>query len=774
MCKQGWKFRFLQLAVWLSCAYTYCSATGAQQADALKAEDTVNIREFGRYSGIGFSSDGKWLTYVVRGTGREIADVETYYRTGVPPWDTGTDIFAVNELTGETRNLTGGKGSNWLPRWSPDGHYIAFLSDRDDSGQTKLWFWDAVKKELRKRSDLPVRAQQIEWAPDSKGVFITTVPQGLPFEEYMKKVLPNAIGQSSRDGIVPRSTVQLYRPTSNTGRTVPVSDPWNINVDFRDLQFIEVADGESRTIVGGRRVCWFAISPDGSQIAFTSDKRFEEAGSQQVLFDLISVSLSTQREKAVASDVKLDYDGKAFSWSPGSSYLAFHTGGVAEKTYDCYVVNSKGGSPRNVTGLPNHSAKYKQVTPLWSESGERFYFIDKGTLWKASLRENTASEVAEIPHHQIKEMISVADNVLWTTDGGTATIVLAHDDEGKQDGFFKIDLTAGKSTKALEKGQCYLCEAQNSYTAVSRDGRLLAYFAEDAEHDTDLWLSDSSFNSSHRVTRLNPQFDKYKMGIPRLIEWIDDDGLRLQGVLLLPSDYHEGKRYPLVVWIYGGGALSDKFSTFGLVSKGPFNMQLFATRGFAVLLPDSRVHIGSPMVDLAKTVLPGVSRAIELGVADPERVGILGQSFGGYCVLALTAQTKLFRAAIEADGTADLVGYYGQMQRDGSAYATANLENGQGGLGGPPWQLPQEYVENSPIFHFDRIETPLLIVHGSADSVIAPFLGDEIFVGLRRLGKVVEYAKYEGEDHSPLSWTRANQIDLDNRMIDWFDKYLKY
>lgn len=103
----------------------------------------------------------------------------------------------------------------------------------------------------------------------------------------------------------------------------------------------------------------------------------------------------------------------------------------------------------------------------------------------------------------------------------------------------------------------------------------------------------------------------------------------------------------------------------------------------------------------------------------------------------------------------------------------SGAETGQVLMGGTPWEFRDRYIENSPIFYLDRIETPLLIVHGSADITVAPFLGDELFVGLRRLGKEAEYAKYEGETHSPSDWSYANQVDLCGRIIAWFDKYLK-
>jgi len=173
------------------------------------------------------------------------------------------------------------------------------------------------------------------------------------------------------------------------------------------------------------------------------------------------------------------------------------------------------------------------------------------------------------------------------------------------------------------------------------------------------------------------------------------------------------------------------------------------------------------------TVLPGVNKIIEMGIADPNRLGVMGHSYGGYSTLGLIVQTSRFKAAVDIDGLGDLGAAYGEMDSDGTAFDTAIEETGQGQMGGTPWQFRDRYVENSPIFYLNRTNTPLLIIHGSDDKTVAPFLGDEIFVGLRRLGKEVEYAKYQGEGHSPLYWSYANQVDVANRMISWFDAHLK-
>jgi len=198
---------------------------------------------------------------------------------------------------------------------------------------------------------------------------------------------------------------------------------------------------------------------------------------------------------------------------------------------------------------------------------------------------------------------------------------------------------------------------------------------------------------------------------------------------------------------------------------------VLATRGYAVLYPDTPIHPGTIMQDISKTVLPGVNKLIELGIADPDRLGVTGQSLGGYGTLSLIVQTNRFKAALMDAGLGNLTSSYGEMGKDGSSYAIGIWENNSRIQLGTPWTSRDRYIENSPVFYLDRVETPLLITHGSEDFAVAPFLAEEIFVDLRRLGKTVVYVKYEGEGHGLENY--QNQLDFIERMINWFDKYLK-
>ena len=189
-----------------------------------------------------------------------------------------------------------------------------------------------------------------------------------------------------------------------------------------------------------------------------------------------------------------------------------------------------------------------------------------------------------------------------------------------------------------------------------------------------------------------------------------------------------------------------------------------------MLMPDLRLTGRTMMADLVKIVLSGVNQTIDLGIVDPDRVGLMGTSWGGYSTLALITQTSRFKAAVMVSGFGDLLGLYGEMDGGGSSLGVSILEEGRFPMPGTPWDFRTLYVENSPIFYLDRVKTPLLIFHGSKDANAAPFLSDEIFVGLRRLGKCVTYVKYEGEVHGINDYD--NQIDSFHRMTEWFDGYV--
>jgi dipeptidyl aminopeptidase/acylaminoacyl peptidase len=749
----------------------------AEEVAPMPVDDALQMQSFPEFSPVAFSPDGRWLAYTVRRHSLAVDD-EEHMGSSIPSVRGGGDIYVTEVATRHTRRLTDGQSYSWMPAWSPDGRLLAFLSDAQGGHQQRVWIWDAAAGELKRPSDVNVvmgPGDRLEWLPDGRTVLFLEQPKEMSFDDLAQRIPSEAKANSVPRNTLPAAGVVLYQGNSKreSGGRGARSDPWNLDLFVRDLVALDIPTRKAVVLVHGRKIRRFEIAPDGSRVAFVIPQGFEKAGSQQILFDLMVLDVSSRRQQVAASGLRLNLDGTGFSWSPSGLQLAFHAGGMEERSYDCYVVDIRDGHARNVTNFaPGARMRGRPSTPLWKRSGEAFYFLREGNMWQASVKGSKASELASIPGLRITGLVAHANNLLWMKNE-EATIVLTHDDAEKRDGFYEVNLDTGSSRKLVEDRECYTAVfGLDNYLVPSPTGDRLAYFAEDAREAPELWTSDTGFHTREPLTNVNARLKRVALGESRLVDWLSDDGGRLSGALLLPSNYEEGQRYPLVVWVYGGSTLSDRLNRFGLGYTGPFNMQLLATRGYAVFLPDAPQHLRTPMLDLAKAVLPGVNKVVELGIADPAHLGVIGHSYGGYSALALIVQTKRFKAAIAVDGYGDLGSAYGQMLKDGTAFQTSIMERGQGLMGGTPWERRAEYIENSPFYYLDQVETPVLLIHGSLDANVVPSLSDQLFVGLRRLGKEVEYARYENEGHAPTAWRYENQRDYCERVLAWFGRFL--
>jgi dipeptidyl aminopeptidase/acylaminoacyl peptidase len=532
-----------------------------------------------------------------------------------------------------------------------------------------------------------------------------------------------------------------------------------------DLALIDVETGAIKHIVRDAKARWFSLSPDGTHVGLTTIKGWE-ANSQQLVYDLQVYSLREQRTWVAARQVKQMY-GINVSWSPNGDVLSYLTHG-SRAAGECFVVPITGGEPRRCASGSHPSLADYFRAPLWDEKGKVLYFIGDGALWKIVLSTGMAREVAKIPKRKITEIVAPqGGGRFWSPDGGRSLVVTTRDDETKQAGFYRIDLETGQASRLLEGNRDY---GWLFSFDVSGDGSDLVYRAEDAQHPGDIWITRADFRKPRRVTNVAPLFDDYEMGTSRLIEWMGVDGQPLRGALLLPAGYQQGTRYPLIVHVYGGSTGSDlvnQFGFFGYLASA--NMQVLATRGYAILSPDAPQRVGTPLRDVANTVLPGVNKVIELGIADPDRLAVMGQSYGSYSTLALLVQTSRFKAAvINAVVPSNLLVGYLRMSSDSSA-GTGYYEEGQGGMGGTPWQYRDRYIENSPVYYFDKVETPLLMAHGTMDGNPVEF-PNHTFAALRRLGKKVQYVLYGGEGHVIIG--PANTIDFWNRRIAWLEAHL--
>ena len=251
--------------------------------------------------------------------------------------------------------------------------------------------------------------------------------------------------------------------------------------------------------------------------------------------------------------------------------------------------------------------------------------------------------------------------------------------------------------------------------------------------------------------------------------------------LLLPPGHQPGDRHPLLVYFYPDTRYSKNWRSDDLRSVDFLNQNVPAARGYAVLLATMKIsnweERGNPMLEMHEQLIHAAENVVNEGYADPTRWALMGHSYGGYGTNCVITQTQRFRAAASLDGVSNLTsGYSIGLSVDraiavaaSTAFGVLWSEGGQGRMGVPPWKDPERYVRNSPLFSADRIQTPLMLIHGDDDFVDIN-QAQELFNALQRQGKDSELVRYWGEEHT--FGSPANIRDMWQRIFAWFDDYL--
>ena len=338
----------------------------------------------------------------------------------------------------------------------------------------------------------------------------------------------------------------------------------------------------------------------------------------------------------------------------------------------------------------------------------------------------------------------------------------------------RLNLETGEVNVRMSKAM--YCLSNSFSQALAPDGTHY-FIAERTNQPAQLWRRLPSHPEPQLLCDLNPNVKPELSSVLesvrwQRIEWLSPTGKTLAGALMLPPSHKEGEALPLIVSVYGGERGSVWLNCLSFGGRSIDQALWWASQGYAFFRPDLPMQGHDPMRQLPQLLLPGINRLVELGIADNERLGIMGHSYGGYTVLSMVAQTHRFKAAVCLSGIVNLVSFYGHLSWQGVSPWTGWCEETQGRMNGSLWEKPQDYIQNSPLFHLDRVRTPVLLVTGSKDEAAVQQM-NETFSGLRRLGQQTELRIYEGEDHGPTGWSRSNLLDLGQRLSSWFNQFLK-
>ncbi|MDE5877211.1 MAG: prolyl oligopeptidase family serine peptidase [Muribaculaceae bacterium] len=282
----------------------------------------------------------------------------------------------------------------------------------------------------------------------------------------------------------------------------------------------------------------------------------------------------------------------------------------------------------------------------------------------------------------------------------------------------------------------------------------------------------TDFAKATKVTASNPQMADYRWGRAELVKWYAYDGSPAEGVLYIPEDLDTTVQHPMLSVFYETHT-EDLYTHYRMEPSWSWiNYPFYVSRGYVVFVPDIHYTAGVPGESAWNYVCSGVEAMCDrYKWIDPKRVGIDGQSWGGYQTAYLVTRTDMFACAGSGAPVSNMTSAFGGIRWGTGDSRQAQYEMGQSRIGRDLWSAPELYIANSPVFHADRCHTPLLIMHNDADGAVPWYQGIEMFMALRRLGRPVWMLQYNGEAHNLRE--RRNRKDITIRLQQFFDHYLK-
>jgi dipeptidyl aminopeptidase/acylaminoacyl peptidase len=547
----------------------------------------------------------------------------------------------------------------------------------------------------------------------------------------------------------------------------------------QQLYLLRIDGGEARQLTNIRGgVGLFAWSPDGRMIAFTSKDPLTDAEEQKererddaiyvggnLKYSRLWVVSTGNRELHQIPTQDLNVHNVA--WSPDSSALALYVSSMPTSN-DIYwhlsliVVNSVTGA--RLTAISDNVAGYTDyfTPPKWSPDGLTIAFFEF-TPRRISRWLSLASIDGGKTRPVLKSFHGTIRRVEW---GGDSKHLIAESNEGARDRFLRVDSV----TDTFEP-----LEVQTALTgpdfSVSQDGRTIAYAYEAGDTPTEVW-SVTMGSPPRRLAQFNPQVKGWQTGQVEQMSWRSKaDGLTIYGVLVRPPGYRAKTAYPLIVLVHGG---PEWAWWTGWHCSWLLWAQMLATRGYAVFLPNPRGSTGqggefseANLNDWGgkdfQDIMDGVDELVKQGVADPERLGIGGSSYGGYMSMWAVTQTNRFKAAVSVAGISNLSSF------NGTTDITPDF------LGvyfpGPYFERQSLLDSRSAMTFLKNCRTPTLVLHGGNDVRVPPSQSLEFYNGLKVQGVKTDLVIYPRESHG--IFERAHQIDMLKRVIAWYGLYLK-
>ena len=693
---------------------------------AFTVDDLLNVNQFASRCPWDLSPDGGLLAVTLSQGKRRLPGDVNYGAVN------GAYIVLIDVETGESIEPFSDLKMSWAGRWSPDGQTLAaYVVTQDVHACVGLW-------NRQTREVFLVSNAVIGWG------FNFDVPQWSPDG---RRIIVRLISSARVSTKSPDIIVRSYTPgQSASDQHRPLFEQPGID---KCVGVVEISSGIVTEFASGLTSGIPRMAPDGQAVALLNEIVFP-VDRPHTIADVNIVPLDGREPYAIARNVPVNTYACRLSWSPDCQIISYVTGGKGEPQHLYFVPADGSDEPKMVTEFTSSLGNFQ--IPWWTEDGTRFIWLQKGCLYHLSIEDGKIRRLLKDSTQMRINAIAQrhGESVLHTNDQGN---ILAHAIDKRDNLRYIVRIHSVSGETAT------VCHAPLS---ISDEFTLIAskhfVFARDREGVQAYPLGGGEVTT---LLKINPWRRDVEQPVRKVIEFKDANGRVQRAALFLPGDTRAGDRLPMVVTIYPGSDFSrrDRYAS---------EARLLTSAGYAALYPDSIMEDNNPIEQIVGVTLPAVNRAIEMGFADKNRVGIWGHSYGAYGVMALVTQTRVFRAAVaNAPYGINMTSTY-VIDVNGMNWC----EGKQARNGGSLWEKRDAYIENSPLFAFDQVEAPVLVICGTKD-VPGSVNSRETFLGLRRLGKRVEMREYQREGHVPANWSAENTRDHYESVFNWFNQYLK-
>ena len=693
--------------------------------------------------------------------------------------------FALEAATGKTVALLKGLGNYKNLTFDEKGTQLAFVSDRDDykaeKSASKLYYWTPVAgpagPAVKPAKPLVPAEAAIELAPAQAKGF----PAGMAVSENGRLLF-------SKDG------ARLFFGIAAAPRPEPKDAPEPVKVDIwnwkdpflQPKQKIDAEADKKKTLTCVMRflpkekmfvqletadVPVITLSEDAKVALGSSDLPYRQLESwDQGYSDVYIVSVNDGSKKRI-----LEKTPNGASLSPGGAWAYYYS----HADDDWYAYRIADGKTFNLTAKigvafareehdsPNDPPAYRVAG--WTDGDKSILIYDRYDIWEISPDGAKSRMVTNGLGRKDKLVFRYVrlDPDKPAIPASGPLILQTANEKTLATGAYRVDLSAPTADPAKIVMLDKQIDARSLLKAKNADTFVFTW--QRFDEFPDLWASGPDFAAARKVSNANPQQAEYNWGRAERIEYTNADGKVLPAVLIKPEDFDPAKKYPLMVYIYEKNALG--LHRYFPPSPGTsINFTRYASNGYVILSPDIVYEIGYPGASALKCVLPAVQKVVDMGFIDPKRIGIQGHSWGGYQITYLVTQTNMFAAVQAGASVSNMTSAYGGIRWGSGMVREFQYEKTQSRIGAPLFTRVLQYLENSPVFWAERVQTPYLSIHNDEDDAVPWYQGIEFFTALRRLGKEAYMFNYNGEKHGLRE--RENQKHWTVHQDEFFDHFL--